>query len=309
MPSDIGTQERTVAYFDPVDSGVVNRIGKDVRKIGIYSGGYLTIIGDTSVSLSVLSCEITDGTHQERIRTTTAATVTVSSTLTYVVLRWAYTGSASVDYMEILGIASGDLQTNDLIVGVCSYSGSTLTGFIYTLRSNPQIMDLFLKVEPTSPASMYVRIRAGRANYGSTNLEIIDQLSPIMVAPGSGTTVYAIQINTSGVIIVTPNTTTPPDYGGLITLAEVTIPSGTTTLPTTRIKDVRGFANASIDKSGVVLTTTNQTVAGTKTFSAAPVLSLGANANNQQITGLCVENRTNDTGCTQTGRIWIRTDL
>lgn len=30
---------------------------------------------------------------------------------------------------------------------------------------------------------------------------------------------------------------------------------------------------------------------------------------NKEIKGLVIENRTNDTGCTQTGRIWFRTDL
>jgi len=30
---------------------------------------------------------------------------------------------------------------------------------------------------------------------------------------------------------------------------------------------------------------------------------------NMQIKGMCIENRTNDTGCTQTGRIWFRTDV
>lgn len=32
-------------------------------------------------------------------------------------------------------------------------------------------------------------------------------------------------------------------------------------------------------------------------------------AQNMQIKGMCIENRTDDTGCTQTGRIWFRTDL
>jgi hypothetical protein len=55
--------------------------------------------------------------------------------------------------------------------------------------------------------------------------------------------------------------------------------------------------------SGVVLTTTDQTVNGLKTFVS------GLNAGNSQVTGMCIENRTNDTGCTQTGRIWLRTDI
>ena len=29
---------------------------------------------------------------------------------------------------------------------------------------------------------------------------------------------------------------------------------------------------------------------------------------NKEIKGFIIENRTNDTGCTQTGRLWIRTD-
>ena len=30
---------------------------------------------------------------------------------------------------------------------------------------------------------------------------------------------------------------------------------------------------------------------------------------NKEIKGLMIENRTDDTGCTQTGRIWIRSDI
>jgi len=30
---------------------------------------------------------------------------------------------------------------------------------------------------------------------------------------------------------------------------------------------------------------------------------------NMQIKGMCIENRADDTGCTQTGRIWLRTDV
>ena len=39
----------------------------------------------------------------------------------------------------------------------------------------------------------------------------------------------------------------------------------------------------------------------------APVASVSFNA--QQATSLLIENRTDDTGCTQVGRIWLRTDL
>ena len=39
----------------------------------------------------------------------------------------------------------------------------------------------------------------------------------------------------------------------------------------------------------------------------APVAAVSFNA--QQATSFLIENRTDDTGCTQVGRIWLRTDL
>ena len=53
----------------------------------------------------------------------------------------------------------------------------------------------------------------------------------------------------------------------------------------------------------------DQTITGIKTFSSAPVFSSGISLSNQQALGLCVENRTDDSGCTQTGRLWFRIDV
>ena len=90
MPADIGSQTITVKFFDPVDSDVANRIGIGVRKKGIYSGGYITKINNTTVSVSAFDCEIGDGTYQVRGATAIAVNVTVSAATPYVVIRWAY---------------------------------------------------------------------------------------------------------------------------------------------------------------------------------------------------------------------------
>jgi hypothetical protein len=313
MPINIGSQVITVKFFDPVDSYIANAIAIGVRKLGIYTGGYLTRTNDTTVTISVFDCEIGDGVYQVRGVTGIPVSVIVSPTLPYVILRWTYTGSASLDYIDFLGVALGSILTTDIVVGKCNFAGSVLTGFDYTLRTTPEVFNLFLKVEPQSTPDMTLRVRAGRASYGAANFDIVDQTSPTFSAPGSNSRIDLLQISTLGALIITPGVSavspTAPDYGGLITLAQVTLTSGQTTISASNIKDVRSFGSIGVDKAGVVLTTTDQTVAGTKTFTAAPILNLGANANNQQITGLCIENRTNDTGCTQTGRIWLRTDI
>jgi len=251
MPNNVGTQSIYVKFFDPVDSYIANGIGKNVRKPGIYSGGYLTKVDDVTVTLSPLECEIGDGTYQIRALTAADVNIAVAAATPYVVLRWVYTGSAALDYIDFKAVALGGILTNDLLVGKCSFSGATLTGFDYTYdttnriwnRTTPLTADLFLKVEPTVPASMYVRIRAGRISYGTSNYDIADQSSPLLVAPGSNSYICAIQINTSGVIIATYGSVaaspTPPSYGGLVTLAEIKITTGATTITAANIKDVR----------------------------------------------------------------------
>ena len=281
MATDIGNQSVTVKFFDPINSTVVNRIALDTRKKGIYSGGYLTIVSDVSASLSALTCEIGDGTHQVRITTGVNVAVTVSTTLTTVILRWVYTGVAAADYMTLTAVAPGSVTANDIIVGVCTFSGATLTGFDYTLRTNPDVPSRFLQAVPTVAASMNVRVRAGRVNYGSVNYDIVDQLSPLFVAPVSGTRIDALQVNTSGALVVTQGTASPPAYGNLITIAQVTLTMGQTTITATSIKDVRNFI--SVAPSNPVLTTGNQTIDGIKTHTSFPVTPSSAPTTDYQV--------------------------
>lgn len=250
MPVDIGNQVITVKFFDPVDSDVANRIGIGVRKVGIYSGGYLTKVDDVTATLSIFDCEVGDGTYQIRGTTGVSVNVTVSSAAPYVIIRWTYTGSASDDYMEFLALSSIAILPTDVIVGKCNFSGATLTGFDYTERTNPNIFDLFLKVEPTAPASMYLRVRAGRVTYSVSTYHVIDQLSPLFSAPGSNSRIDLVQINTSGAVIITQGTPAgspvAPNYGGLVTIAEVTLASGQTTITQSSIRDVRSFIGSGV---------------------------------------------------------------
>lgn len=315
MPADIGTQTITVKFFDPVDSDVANRIALGVRKPGIYSGGYATVINDTTASLSIFDCEVGDGVYQVRGQTGAAVNVTVSPTLSYIIIRWTYSASASADYMEMLGVAYGSLLPTDVIVAVCTFSGSTLVSFDYTLRTNPNVFDYFLKVEPTVSASMYTRVRAGRVSYGTTNYTIIDQLSPLFAPPAVGLTrIDLVQINSMGGVIITqgtpvsiPATPVAPSQDSLVTLAEVLLIAGQTTIVEANISDVRGYV--SVAAGNAVLTTGNQSVAGIKTFTDQIVFTAGADFSQTEATSMRIENRTSDPVSPAAGQIWFRTDL
>jgi hypothetical protein len=273
MPSNTGNQLVTVKYYDPVDSEIGNRIGKGVRKTGIYSGGYITRVTDTSATVSALECEIAsaDGSNnQVNIQTGVGGsgviTVTgLSAATPYVVIKWTASTDPDTDYMEIVAESAANVLANSywVIVGKCTFPGGTLTpgyGWDSTdrivTRSNPSVQDLFLKVEVTSPASMYVRVRGGRVSYGTSNFDIADQSSPLLLAPPSNAWIVALQVNTSGVIVATYGSASAspsaPSYGGLITLAEIRIANGASTVVASNIKDVRGFVSGGVNLNNLL---------------------------------------------------------
>jgi len=249
MPANVGDQTVTLLYYAPATSAQVNKRFKDIRQTGIYSGGYLSIVDSSHAQLSPLVCEINDDTHQVRIETESAVTISVAQATPYVVLRWTYTGSTS-DYMEILAVATP--STNDLVVGKCTFAGGgALQGFDYGdndyPRSTPNIQDLFLKVEPTGDNDLRVRIRSGRVQGHSGITFVPDQKSNLFTPPSSNSKVYlvyvdpdtgTVSIDSSGSESANP---VPPAYKGKLVLAEVTLASTDTSITADKINDVRPF--------------------------------------------------------------------
>lgn len=258
MPGNVGSQTVTLLYYSRADSGTINRRFVGIRKTGIYSGGYLKVVDLSHASISSLICEITDGTYQVRVTTSSLVTLAVSSATPYIVLRWTYSGSATNDYMALLAVASPN--TNDLVVGLCTFTGGgDLQGFDYSNRSTPEVSDLFLKVEPTSDTELRVRVRAGRIQNGKEIIEIPDQKTSLFVPPSSNSKVYLVYVNRATGTISIDSSGTPaaspvaPNYGGKLVLAEVTLSSTATNIIESNIVDTRDFTNNSYDPDGVTL--------------------------------------------------------
>jgi hypothetical protein len=278
MPADVGNQEVTLKFYDPAASSEVNARFKDIRQLGIYKGGRLSIVDNTHASISPLVCEISDGTHQIKVETTIAVTLTVAEATPHVVLRWTYVGLTS-DFMEILVVATP--SANDLVVGKCSFGGGALQGFTYGdssyPRSTPNTQELHLKVEPTEATELKVRIRAGRVQNSEGYIDVIDQKSNIFVLPSSDSKVYLVYVDrlTGNILIDDTGTEAAspvaPEYGGKMVLAEITLDSTDTNITSDKIKDVREFLSNKI--------------------------------------GFVVEGRTSDPSNPGTGQVWLRTDL
>jgi len=250
--TDRGSQTIVHQYFEEAVASQWGKRHKDIRPRGIYSGGYLTKVGDSEVTLSPLVVEIGDTTLQISVRTANAYALktdnldsgSIAPATPYIVLRWSYVATPG-NYMEIRAVASV-AAANDIIVGKCVFVGSTLTEFDYTDRTFLNVQNLFLKVEPSEASELYVRVRAGRIQNTTGYVPIADQkVGPFSVPGDPNSRIDLVYVDTDGTVGILPGDASPtpsaPSYGGRLVLAEVKIVHDSASIPASQITDVRSF--------------------------------------------------------------------
>ena len=250
MAVNVGSQVVTLIYFTPAVVETVNNRSKEIQPTGIYKGGYLTVVDGTHCQLSPLICEIGDGTYQIKVETAAVVNIVVASGTPYVVLRWVHDLAVqSNDYMDFVITATP--ATNDLVVAKCLFTAGALTGFDYGdmaySRSFPKQPRMYLKVDSTNESELRVQIHGGYVQGSLGSTLVPDQKSSSIVAPITSSKIYLvcvdpdtgiITIDSSGTESATP---TAPAYAGRLVLAEITLSVGNTTIPDSKIKDVRPF--------------------------------------------------------------------
>lgn len=256
-----GNQEMTHEYYEEATAEEFNKRNLAMRPRGIYLGGYLTRVSDSEVSLSTFTAEIGDDNEQISVRTSTTATLkaatldggTISSGTPFLVLRWNFV-EEQANYVEIHAIASAAAAlSNDIIIGKCNFSGSTLVDFDYTDRTFVNVTDIVLRVEENS--GLYVWIRAGRVHNGSQNIIVPEQqIGPFNVPSSPNSRIDLIYIDTDGTVKISQGTAavspTVPNYEGKKVVAEVRIVNGDTSIPASRITDVRSFVDVAASSIG-----------------------------------------------------------
>lgn len=249
MSADQGSQIITLDYFAPANSTEVNKRNLNIMPTGIYDGGILSIVNNSTCQVSTFVAEISDGTYQVRCETQSTVNVSVAAATPYVVIRWSYNAVQNQNFSQILAVATPN--SNDLIIGLCEFTGANLSGFDYVdsdfPRSDANTQDLWLKPIPTSATELAVRILGGKFQNESQNFDIPNQKTSVMEAPATNSKIFlvyvnsstgAIEIDSSGTAAASPSA---PDYDGRLVLAEVTIAAGQTNVTSSHIKDVRPF--------------------------------------------------------------------
>jgi len=259
-----GTQSIVWQYFVEASGENFGKRMNNILPAGIYSGGYLTRVNDSRVSLSTFVVEISDGTNQISVRTAGAATLdsttldsgAIASGTPYLVLRWSYVLSV-INYVEIHALASlSDRLENDLVIGKCVFAGSTLSSFDYSDRTFPKILERNLQVETTSDTEMYVRVRGGQVPTSTGSITVPDQkVGPFAIPSSPNSRIDVVYVDAAGSVQILQGTasTNPstPNYQGKLALATVRLVNGDTNILWNRITDVRSFLTAPLIQNSI----------------------------------------------------------
>ena len=252
---DYGTQEIQWQYRDPLTSTEFDKRLKSLEPVGIYTGGLLTKVDNTHVSISPLECAITDGTYQVRMVTTSAFSFVVASATPYVVMRWVY-NTVNAWYVDFYAVNSAGIQANDIVIGKCIFVVATLTGFSYTERTITMHFGQFLQPRPLVTPVMKVHVSGGWATYGTSRILVPEQDSPVFTAPSTSPKIDLLYIDeATGALAIDPGTEDASpvanDYDGRIVIAEVYLTVGMTQIEAADITDARPYLSASGSLSGI----------------------------------------------------------
>lgn len=134
--TDNGGQVITFRFQQEGTAEGFNKLLKGVIPSGIISGGELTKINDTTVSISKLQMMIGDSNVIVHVQTTENATVSVSYQQPYVIASFNWANLAN-NFVTFEQSALNTLPSNQtaLILGKCEYTGTTLTSFDYTRKT------------------------------------------------------------------------------------------------------------------------------------------------------------------------------
>jgi len=215
-----GNQDIQFKYYDPLNSDHFDKRNQEIIPIGIYDGGLCTIISDTSVEVSPMVVEISDGQHQARVRTQSAYTVTgLSSGNPYIVLSWNWVGLVAW-YMDIKP-SSISIDANDIILAKCIYVGGTLSSiqYITELRNAngvqigqsrvPRTIEEFLKPCALPTPGMQIFVNGGWITYGASRILVHGQISPVITAPAANKRIDLVWIDTGGNVQIVTGTESP----------------------------------------------------------------------------------------------------
>lgn len=280
--TNLGNQSISYDFKEEILSVGFNKLNYKLHPKGIYSGGNLIRINDTSIEIEPMVALFEDDTNKlsVRIESQDNAILTVSNINIYIVARFTWINTEN-NFMDFLAVPAVDIEDTDLILGRLQFNGSVLTtDFDYSKKSwvSTHYYDFYnnrpsLFVTPTYPYSnnVYVYPSNGKFIHNGKVVDITTKtLSPSFSFPVSSygrRDIVGINSNTGSIIIIQGASTsgaplsTVPD--NVLPLAIVTFPpSITSTVKGNYIQYIHPMYYKTSNLSDIEMSTRIGTVSG-----------------------------------------------
>lgn len=135
---DNGNQKLSYDFREKGQAEVFNKINYKLHSKGIYAGGTLTKVSDSSVEILPFYSVVEDSTAKISIRIETSSNAlvsSVSSSTPWIIGRFEWLNTDD-NFMDFLAVAKVAIQEDDIIFGFVDYNGATMTtDFDYTQKS------------------------------------------------------------------------------------------------------------------------------------------------------------------------------
>jgi hypothetical protein len=255
-----GNQVKTVEINSDAADYTYNIRSVGIVPTGIYSGGFLKIVSGNNFKLTSFVAEMMDSTlwYQIKLQTQADITLTAVSTTPYIILNWQYSQVLGQNYVDVLQVADPASYPNCLIVGKGTFSGATLTGFVYYEQSagvltwqrsvpNDPRFKFKLEFDPDT-STRDVWIFPGMVpNISGANITgtLSASFHKINIPTSGGALNYIIYFNRSqapGYYTLTLSTTYPAG-SSFVVIAELNSVPGSGAIPATCYRDVRHFTS------------------------------------------------------------------
>jgi hypothetical protein len=234
--TNYGDQIKTFDYLQEGTSEGFNKLMYHLFPTGILSGGELTKVTNSSVTVSPLICQIEDNDRKVsiRIETQEGVAIAVSASTPFVISRMDWLNVEN-NWMDIISVAEEDILSGDLIIGRCEYNIGDLVSFDYTRKSVNPIAVVnesknALKVESNEPQDNKGYVNAGSIYFNNELVTYAGGQSPAISITSTDPRIDLVCISALGVISIVEGTPSsspviPAFPEDLLVLAYIEIPS------------------------------------------------------------------------------------
>lgn len=136
--TNFGNQTLTFKYRQPSNAESFNNLLYNILPSGIYSGGSISIVNDTTARISILEALISDSVSEVTIKCATSLEidVSVSESTPFIIMRLEWENSPN-NYVDFLSVSLEDIRDTDLILGKAVYISTVFSEVDYSIKSLP----------------------------------------------------------------------------------------------------------------------------------------------------------------------------